>query len=228
MATLLIEVGCEELPASACREAERQLPELARRVLGVEPSRVLVTARRLAVLVEDMPDQTADQWVKGPPVEMREKAAAGFAKRHGVAVEELEERDGFLGVALAGKPLAEVLPGQVEELVRGLAFSKAMRWDESALRFPRPVRWRLAMLNATRIVGERSYGHRFSSGPLEIADAAGYAEALRAADVEPDSEERSKQIVAGLDSLGDWTDPHGVLSDVVYLFEYPVVIDCSF
>ena len=27
MATLLIEIGCEELPASACREAEEQLRE---------------------------------------------------------------------------------------------------------------------------------------------------------------------------------------------------------
>ena len=228
MATLLIEIGCEELPASACREAERQLPELARRVLGVEPSKVLVTPRRLAVLAEDVPEQTADQWVKGPPVAMREKAAGGFAKRHGVAAEELEERDGFLGVAVAGKPLAEVLPDQVDELVRGLAFSKTMRWERNGLRFPRPVRWRLAMLNSTRIVGERSYGHRFSSGPIEIADAAGYAEALRASEVEPDSEERRKQIVAALDGLGDWTDPHGVLAEVVYLVESRVVLDCSF
>jgi glycyl-tRNA synthetase beta chain len=197
-------------------------------VLGIEPSRVLVTPRRLAVLADDVPEQTADQWVKGPPVAMRDKAAAGFAKRHGVAVEELEERDGFLGVAITGKPLAEVLSGQVEELVRGLAFSKTMRWDKSGLRFPRPVRWRLAMLNATRIVGERSYGHRFSSGPIEIADAGGYAKALRAADVEPDSEERRKQIVGALDALGDWSDPHGVLAEVVYLVESPIVLDCSF
>ena len=228
MATLLIEVGCEELPASACRDAERQLPELARRALGVEPTRVLVTPRRLAVLAEDVPEQTADQWLKGPPVAMRDRAAAGFAKRHGVAVEELEERDGFLGVVAPGKPLAEVLPDQVDELVRGLAFSKTMRWDEGGLRFPRPVRWRLAMLNATRILGERSHGHRFSSEPIEIADAGGYAEALRAHRVEPDSEERRRQIVAGLDALGGWSDPHGVLTEVVYLVESPVVLDCTF
>jgi glycyl-tRNA synthetase beta chain len=228
MATLLIELGCEELPAAACREAERQLPELARTVLGIEPTRVLVTPRRLALVADDVPEQTADQWVKGPPVAMREKAAAGFAKRHGVGADELQERDGFLGVAVAGKPLAEVLSGQVDELVRGLRFSKTMRWDDSGLRFPRPARWRLAMLNATRIVGERSYGHRFSSGPVEIADAGGYAEALRAAGVEPDSEERRKQIVAALDGLGEWTDPHGVLAEVVYLVESPTVLDCSF
>jgi glycyl-tRNA synthetase beta chain len=228
MATLLVEIGCEELPAAACREAERQLPELARRVLGFEPSKILVSPRRLAVLADDVPAQTADQWVKGPPVAMREKAAAGFAKRHGVSPDELEEREGFLGVAVAGRPLAEVLPAQVDEIVRGLAFSKTMRWDDSGIRFPRPVRWRLAMLDSTRIVGERSFGHRFRSGPIEIADAAGYADALRAADVEPDSEERRKTIVAGLDAVGEWSDPNGVLAEVVYLVEQPIVIDAAF
>ena len=228
MATLLVEIGCEELPAAACREAERQLPELVRRVLGVEPSRVLVTPRRLAVLADDVPAQTSDQWVKGPPVAMRDKAAAGFAKRHGVSADELEERDGFLGVAVAGKPLAEVLPAQVEELVRAFGFSKTMRWDDDGLRFPRPVRWRLAMLDSTRIVGQRSYGHRFLSEPIEIGDAAGYADALRAADVEPDSEERRTTIVAGLDALGEWSDPNAVLAEVVYLVEKPVVIDATF
>jgi glycyl-tRNA synthetase beta chain len=228
MATLLIEIGCEELPAAACREAERQLPELSRRVLGVEPSRILITPRRLALLAEDVTEQTSDEWVKGPPVAMREKAAEGFARRHGVVVEELEERDGFLGVVKAGQPLADVLPGRLDELVRSLAFSKTMRWDDSGLRFPRPLRWRLGLLDSTKLVGEQSYGHRFLSGPIEIAEAAGYVDALRAAHVEPDSEERRRQIVEGLDGLGEWSDPNGALNEVVYLVEAPLVLGCSF
>ena len=42
MPTLLLEIGCEELPALACREASRQLPELSEKHLGVKPSHVLV------------------------------------------------------------------------------------------------------------------------------------------------------------------------------------------
>ena len=228
MATLLIEIGCEELPASACREAQAQLPLLARRALGVDPSRVLVTPRRLALLVEDVPERTADRWLKGPPAKMREQAAAGFAKRHGVAVEELQERDGFLGVEVAGKPLTEVLPDHVEEILRGLSFSKTMRWDDSGLRFPRPVRWRLALVDSEKVVGERSFGHRFTSGPIDVPDASAYLETLRAADVEPDPEERRKQIVEALDALGGWSDPNRVLEEVVYLVERPVVVDGRF
>jgi glycyl-tRNA synthetase beta chain len=228
MATLLLEIGCEELPAAACREALAQLPELCRRTFGLDASRVLVTPRRLAVLVEDMPERTPDQWLKGPPVAMRDKAAAGFAKRHGVAIEALEERDGSLGVEIPGRALAEVLPEQVDEILRGLSFSKTMHWDGSGLRWPRPVRWTLAMVDADAIVGERSYGHRFSSGALDVPEASAYVEVLRAADVEPDAEERRRQIVETLDGLGEWTDPNRVLEEVMFLVEQAVVVDGRF
>jgi glycyl-tRNA synthetase beta chain len=228
MATVLVEIGCEELPASACREAETQLPELCRRLVGADPSRVLITPRRLALLVEDVPERTPDQWVKGPPVAMREKAAAGFAKRHGVAVEELEERDGFLGVESPGKALADVLPEQVDGIVRGLAFSKTMRWDDGGLRFPRPVRWTLALIDSEKVVGEGSFGHRFTSAAIDIPDASAYAETLRTAGIEPDAFERRKQIVDALDDLGGWTDPNGVLGEVVFLVEKPALIEGRF
>jgi glycyl-tRNA synthetase beta chain len=228
MATLLIEIGCEELPASACREAQAQLPDVARRALGAEPTKVLVTPRRLALLVEDVPERTPDQWLKGPPVKMRERAAAGFAKRHGVAVEELQERDGFLGVEVSGQPLTEVLPEQVETIIRGLAFSKTMRWDDSGLRLPRPVRWRLAMVDDEAVVGDATFGHRFTSGRLEMPHASAYLETLRGADVEPDPEQRRRQIVAGLDALGEWSDPNGVLEEVAFLVELPMVIGGQF
>jgi glycyl-tRNA synthetase beta chain len=230
MATLLIEIGCEELPASACSLAAGQLPGLVEATVGVPPSGVLVTPRRLAVLVDDVPERTPDQWVKGPPADMRDKAAAGFAKRQGVAVEELEERDGFLGVEVPGRSLAELVPEHVEAIIRGLAFPKTMRWDDSGLRFPRPVRWRLAMLDDRKLVGKTSYGHRFTSGAVEIPTAGAYAETLRSADVEPDQEQRLTLITKALDELGAWSDPNNVLGEVVYLVEHPdpVVIEGRF
>ena len=81
MAPLLLEIGCEELPAGACREAEAQLPALGERELGAAPDRLFIGPRRLALRFDDPPEQTPDEWVKGPPVDLREKAAAGFAKK---------------------------------------------------------------------------------------------------------------------------------------------------
>jgi glycyl-tRNA synthetase beta chain len=227
---LLFEIGCEELPASACREAEAQLPELCRRELGAEAASVLVGPRRLAVLVDDLPERSPDEWVQGPPEHLREKAAAGFARKQSVDVEELDVRDGFLGVVVPGKPLAETLPARLDAIVRRLTFAKTMRWDESGLRFPRPVRWRCARLDAGAIegFGTRSYGHRFTHEALEIRSADEYVSALRAADVEPDAAERRREITEGLDAVGGWSDPAGVLEEVVYLVEQVQVLAGSF
>ena len=228
MASLLLEIGCEELPAGACREAEEQLPALAKRELGTAPDGLFIGPRRLALRFDDLPEQTPDEWIKGPPLELREKAAAGFAKKYGVDVDELVERDGFLGVERTGRPLRDVVPERLDAIVRGLSFSKSMRWDDSGIRFARPVRWTLAVLGSETVVGTTSFGHRFRSGALEITDAAAYEECLRAADVEPIDEERRRQIVDGLDAIGGWSDPAGVLAEVVHLVESVEVLEGSF
>jgi glycyl-tRNA synthetase beta chain len=228
MASLLLEIGCEELPAGACREAEAQLPALAERELGAQPDHVLVGPRRLSLLFDDIAEQTADEWVKGPPVELRDKAAAGFAKKQGVAVKDLVEREGFLGVERPGRPLRDVLPGRLETIIRGLSFSKSMRWDDSGIRFARPIRWTLAKLDDETVVGEASFGHRFTHGPVEIPRAGEYEKRLREAGVEPDAGERRRQIVEGLDAIGGWSDPAGVLAEVIYLVESVTVLEGSF
>ncbi len=228
MPTLLLEIGCEELPAGACKEAEQQLPALSERELGAAPTQVFVGPRRLALLVEDLAEQTPDEWIKGPPESLAEKAAAGFAKKHGVEPEELVVRDGFLGVERPGRPLREVLPERLEAIVRGLSFSKSMRWDESGIRFARPVRWRLAKLDGETVVGQASFGHRFTHGAVEIPHAAEYADRLREAEVEPEASERRRHIVEGLDAIGGWSDPAGVLEEVVYLVEKALVLEGSF
>jgi glycyl-tRNA synthetase beta chain len=228
--SLLFEIGCEELPASACREAEEQLRERWLPALGGGEGRVLAGPRRLAVHVLDLPERTADEWVKGPPEHLREKAGEGFARKQGVSVEALESREGFLGVTVPGRPMVEVLPERLNEILRGLAFTKSMRWDDSGIRFPRPVRWLCAKLDAATVegFGGSSYGHRFTHGQVEIPQADEYLDALRAAGVEPDTEERRRAIVAGLDAIGGWADPAGVLEEVIYLVESPLVLEGRF
>jgi glycyl-tRNA synthetase beta chain len=225
--SLLFEIGCEELPASACVEAEAQLrSELAK--LG--EGSVFVGPRRLVLLVEDLPEREADEWVKGPPEHLRDKAAEGFARKQGVGVADLEVRDGFLGVLVPGRPLAEALPERLHEIVRGLAFSKSMRWDDSGLRFARPVRWFCAKVDDQTVegFGGSSFGHRFTHGEVPIPSARDYLETLRAADVEPDAERRESAIRAGLEKLGLDNPNKKVLAEVVHLAEWPTVLEGAF
>ena len=230
MPTLLLELGCEELPASACREAETQLPTLVQGQLGVEASHVYVTPRRIAFVVDDLPETAAEQLVKGPPAERREQAAAGFAKRYGFAEGDLEERDGHLWARVPGEPLrGEPLLARMRAIVHGLEFGKSMRWDDGGHRFARPVRWFCEKLDGETLAGSgTSFGHRFTHGKLDIASAQEYADALRAANVEPDSAERRRVIVEALDALGEWQDPLGKLEEVVYMVEWPLVFGSEF
>jgi glycyl-tRNA synthetase beta chain len=182
MPDLLLEIGVEELPASACREALAQLPELCRKHIGVEPTSVWVGPRRLTLLVENLPARTADSWVKGPPATMNEKAIEGFARKHGTTPAGLVERDGFLGVDVPGRPLGEVLPDLLVEIVRGLSFGKSMVWRAGGMRFSRAVRWLLAKLDSDTIdfevegirSGTFTFGHRFTHGQLEVFDTGAY------------------------------------------------------
>src|SRR5919108_532373 len=175
-----------------------------------------------------VPAGQADGLVKGPPGPRGERAAAGFARRHGLEADQLEEREGHLWARIPGKPLREVAAVRASELVRDLAFSKSMRWNGDGVRFARPVRWRCLMLDDEGLDGNRSYGRRFAYGELEIPHADAYAEALRAGGVEPDAAERRRLIVAGLDALGDWRDPAGKLEEVVYMVEHPTVLEGRF
>jgi glycyl-tRNA synthetase beta chain len=242
--TLLLEIGCEELPAAACEAAARQLPELVSRHLpGDGEPHVAVGPRRLAFLLHDVPEREADRVERrrGPSEAIAfaedgkpTQAAEGFARSNGLAVDDLERADGFLWAEqrIDGRTALELLPGALGQVIAGLAFPKTMRWDSTGLRFARPVRWLCAKLDAETIEldvgavpsGGVSYGHRFLAGRVEIPHAAEYGDRLRDAGVEPDHRVRREEILRALEDLGEWHDPHGVLDEVVHLVERPLVL----
>ncbi|HSJ93347.1 MAG TPA: glycine--tRNA ligase subunit beta, partial [Gaiellaceae bacterium] len=244
MPTLLFEIGCEELPASACEAAAAQLTHLvARHVPGDGEPHVFVGPRRIAFLLHDVPDREQDRVERrrGPSEAIAfgddggpTAAAEGFARSSGLLVAELEREGGFVWAnkLVEGRRAAELLPDALGEVVRGIVFSKTMRWDSSGLRFARPVRWLCAKLDGDTLdvqVGDvpssrHSFGERFVTGAVEIPTAVEYAERLRDAGVEPDHRVRREEVLRALDDLGEWNDPNGVLDEVVHLVERPFVL----
>lgn len=104
--TLLLEIGCEELPSSFVDAALAALPDLVRaRLAELRLSHGQVSAfgtpRRLAVLVHELVTTQADldEELVGPPENAAfkdgkpTKAAEAFAQKVGVAVDALEVRD---------------------------------------------------------------------------------------------------------------------------------------
>ncbi|MEO2068851.1 MAG: glycine--tRNA ligase subunit beta [Desulfurobacteriaceae bacterium] len=161
---LLIEIGCEELPASFIRPAlEFFKNELSKELKNNElvPSGIETfgTPRRLIWIVYDIPTTQNDKEVLivGPSVKAAfdedgnpTKAAIGFAKSKGVSVEDLikvENPQGRKGIYVAVKKLikgrntVEILSEIVPKLITSIPFKKSMRWGTKKVRFGRPIRW---------------------------------------------------------------------------------------
>jgi glycyl-tRNA synthetase beta chain len=243
MPDLLIEIGCEELPASACRDAEQQLPGLLRDALAAaglpaQAVRVHVAPRRLAAIAEGVPGERVSEGSeqRGPRADAPDQARAGFARKHGLAVEQLVERDGFVWATIeaASAPAGELVGEVVSEVVAGLQFAKTMRWDGG--RFSRPVRWLVVKLGEQPVEvavmgvtsGVESHGHRTAGGEVRIGSAASYLEDVRGVRVVADAAERRDLIEEGLNQAGEWIDPMGKLDEVVYLVEWPMVLEGRF
>ena len=253
-ASLLIEFGCEELPANACRVADREAGAIIERLLTerrLAPSSVetFVTPRRIAVIAHDVPDQQpAETKVHtGPPEKTARdgdgnwsKAALGFARKHGMTPEQLRVRDGVLTatVEASAEPLAVHVQALVDGLIEGLRMPKNMRWGSGALRFSRPIRTLVVLYGdqvlPAEVQGRRSgrsvRGHRVLCPELEIAMVEDYVSDLGGAGVAVCTADRREVIESLLTTkakLHDaiWDDPRGVLDEVVYLVEWPHVID---
>lgn len=223
---VLLEIGCEELPASFVGPALDDLRASAEAALrdarlGFESARTLGTPRRLALLLEGVAERQEDRTleVAGPPVSVAfdgsgkaTPAAQGFAKRVGKPVEALERRPGPKGEILfattlePGRAAGEVLPDLLRGCILGLRFPKTMHW-RGPQRFARPVRW-LVALHGSQVLpvevfgiqaGRRTQGHRIhAAGWADVPNPAGYVEALRNHVVMVDPEERRASIEAAL------------------------------
>jgi glycyl-tRNA synthetase beta chain len=255
---LLFEVGTEELPPSELPEVLRALGEEAPRLLAearlsFESARVFATPRRLALAVEGLAPHQERQTatVTGPPRRAAfdaggapTPAALGFARAQGVAVDRLKivrtDKGEYVAVEReeGGQPAALVLPALLDRLVATLPFARQMRWGQGDVRFSRPVRWVVALLDDAIVPvtvagvasGRVSYGHRFlAPGPIILARPGEYLHRLRESVVLADVGARREEILREIQAAGL---RHGVrpvideptLEAVVHLVEWPMAV----
>ncbi len=261
MATFLLEVGTEELPASFVSEAIAQwktkIPaELKEQFLDTGSLEFYGTPRRLAVLINGLPERQSDreEEAKGPPAKAAfkngepTKAATGFAASRGVSVDQLEVRDTdkgefvFVNQKIPGRETAELLQEMVPEWVLGLEGNRFMRWGDGDLRFPRPIR-SLVMLLDDRLLpltlengSEVCESDRITPGhrvlhPTNVSldHAQDYVEALKKAYVSVDPAERKATILEQVAAVASSVNGHAVvnedlLAEVVDLVEWPTAI----
>lgn len=249
MSELLVELLSEEIPARmqdrARRDFERLvLDALKEADLAHGTSRAFATPRRIALVVEGLPERQPDRTEerKGPRVGAPDRAVEGFLKAAGLAsLEECERRQQgkaefwFAVRRVPGRPAREVLAEIVADAVGRLAWPKSMRWGDAPMRYVRPLRGVLAVFGGEPLPGgieiggtgarldfsNRTQGHRFMAPEaFPVTGFADYEAKLRAAFVLIDAEERKHRIRDGA--------PEGVrlserlLAENAGLTEWPV------
>ncbi|MEL7039371.1 MAG: glycine--tRNA ligase subunit beta [Cyanobacteria bacterium J06592_8] len=265
MSSFLLEVGTEELPASFVEQALEQwrnlIPAtLEEQFLASESIQVYGTPRRLAVVIAGLPTQQPDreEEVKGPPAsaafknDKPTKAAEGFARKQGVELKDLEirptEKGDFVFVQkkILGRPTADILTELVPEWITKLEGKRFMRWGDGELKFPRPIRWLVVLLDdkilpVTLVSGSDtvesnriSQAHRvLHPKPVEINTATDYLETLRQGFIEVDPEQREKtiqqEIKTAAKSIGGEAEiPTELLEEVINLVEWPTAVVGTF
>ncbi len=261
MATFLLEIGTEELPADFVSDA---IAQWQTRIPGILTSQSLTntgvyvygTPRRLAVVIKGLPLQQSDreEEIKGPPAATAfkdgkaTKAAEGFAKKQGVEIDALEirptEKGDFVFVkkTIQGRLTADILTELVPQWIFNLEGKRLMRWGNGDLKFPRPIRWLVTLLDETLLpieivnAGEKITSDRISQAhrvlhpkPVTITNAANYIETLRSAFVEVDQEIRKTKIQQQVQAAGKLVEgyadiPENLLAEVINLVEWPTAV----
>ena len=257
MSKYLLEVGVEELPYKFIPMAISQLKTgfetfLNNNNVKFDNVKVMATPRRLAVIVSGLADSQPDveKVVKGPIAKVAfdenknlTKAGEGFAKKNGVSADELYVENDYLyaKISIKGKNTKDLLQENVPQIFAKLQGPHFMRWANNDVKFSRPIRWVLSILDGEevkiRIIDKDSSnitnGHRFSTQNIVINNPDEYVQKLRDAKVIVDQDERKARIIeltkVEADKLNAVTKiSDDLLEEVTFICEYPVAVTCNF
>ncbi len=254
----LIEVGVEELPSSYIRNALDAFKDLVETALneanlGFDHIDAYATPRRLSLMIHGIDDTQGDieDWVKGPAKKIAykedgsvNKPLEGFMRSQNVTEADLEVRELkgneyiYAHIHKAGEPAEVILAEIIPDAIHHIPFPKNMRWGGKNLRFARPIRWILSMMN-DRVVpfdlegitlSNVTRGHRFlGSSHIEIKDVREYEEALEKNFVILDQDKRKESILYQINHMaksngGEIRRDDDLLEELTFIVEYPTAV----
>ncbi len=269
---VLFEIGTEELPATnladifeSGKETNSKQTILEARLrkvflehrLGFKDCRVWATPRRLVFWVIGVsPAQNKkENLIKGPS---RQDAYTqdgqptdrllGFLKAKNASAQSVEiaayqsKEYVYVRQAEPVKKAESVLPVIFESLVKTLSFPKNMRWDNSGIYFPRPIRHILCFygrgslkfkIGNTPVKNETTVFSKGERSIYKVKDIPSYFSLLKKRGVILNPDERKKAIRAILQRLAAsakgrlYEDPF-LLAEVNFLVETPEGLSASF
>ena len=241
----LLEIGAEEIPDWMIPGALESLHLQFEKVeIPHETVRLDATPRRLVLRAEGLPERQPDteERILGPAKSAPAQAVAGFARKQGVAPEDLAvestpkgEYYSFLK-KVKGRQTKDLLAESLPGLILKIYFPKSMYWTgKGGPQFIRPIRWLVALLGdgvvPFELAGVRSgplsAGHRRLGSPEIAVTIADYEQRLRDHHVILSAEERRHKIRTELAAVRVKPDA-ALLETLVYLTEYPTPTTGSF
>ena len=252
---LLFEVGVEELPSRFVSSTLEQIKNNLTKLFNdnrivFDDIETYGTPRRLTFVVKGISDRQSnlEEEVKGPSKKIAvdadgnfTKPALGFIKSKGLKEEDVyfkqvgKDEYIFGTIKQEGIETSEVLKTILPEAVKAVTFPKAMRWGGKNMRFARPIRWMVTLLNdevlevnLEGIVSSNvTKGHRFlGEKEFTVNSLEDYYEKLEKNYVILDQNKRKEliknQCIEVANSLGGEVEfDDDLLEEVTHLVEYP-------
>ena len=258
MSNYLLEIGVEEIPSDYVKNTKNQLKEkfeklIADNKLTCDEIVVESTPRRFAIFLENINADTEEKTisVKGPSVKIAydeggepKKPLLGFLKGQGAEISDVVIRE-FKGEDYIyvekkekAKSVAEVLEENVYDLVKSISFPRSMRWRGKSIRWARPIRWFVSLLDDEILafdaedisVSNITKGHRsLGSNHIVVERIENYEKLLRENCVILRYKDRKDLILRGLNRLssevgGEYMKDADLLDEVINIVEYPTVL----
>lgn len=258
MSNYLLEIGVEEIPSDYVKNTKNQLKEKFEKLitdnkLTCDEIVVESTPRRFAIFLENINADTEEKTisVKGPSVKIAydeggepKKPLLGFLKGQGAEISDVVIRE-FKGEDYIyvekkekAKSVAEVLEENVYDLVKSISFPRSMRWRGKSIRWARPIRWFVSLLDdeilefdaEDIIVSNITKGHRsLGSNHIVVERIENYEKLLRENYVILRYKDRKDLILRGLNRLssevgGEYMKDADLLDEVINIVEYPTVL----
>ena len=252
---LLLEFFSEEIPARMQLNSEIQLQNLfvkslTQRDIAFESFKTFSGPRHLSIIIKSIELEQKDQEIekRGPRFDANQKAIDGFLKSNQLKIDETiikETNNGkfyFHSQMIKGQKTYEILPDIISEIVNGFVWPKSQRWANTDLKWARPLRNIVLLLNDDVVKGKVEIGknvflnftnftfsHRYSDKKIVINKIENYEQLLQENFVILDRNKRLDKIINDTSSLLDkvklkLVNDKSLLEEVVGLVEYPNIL----
>ena len=251
MSELLIEIYSEEIPARMQLQAAADFKELWIKALTEKNAdftdiNTYVAPQRLAACITGLKGHTrgSEEVRRGPKISAPEVALAGFLKSTGKTKDQLIQKDDYWYAELSqeGKPIQELLPEILNEVMDKLPWPKTMRWynhqtKQMSKPWIRPIRSILCVYDGKPVAfnvpdfgintGNITFGHRFlAPEAITVKGFDDYKQQLAKAFVILDHQKRQemiKELITEQTAAKRLTlkEDQGLLEEVAGLVDYP-------